>query len=252
MWRPNLRVLVGTLVLLTVSVGALSGWCAAAVDNTIYAGLLRKYVKNGVVDYRGFKSEELRLDAYLQILEQVRTAQLSPKEQLAFFINAYNAWTIKLILGAYPGIKSIKDLGTPLRSPWKKTICKIDGRTISLDELEHEIIRARFHDPRVHFAINCASKSCPPLIAEPYQGDTLDQQLDASARAFVNNPSSNRLDGVVLHASRIFDWYQSDFEGGTGAFFQKYAEGDLKKRLEAADGRLKIDYLEYDWSLNGT
>jgi hypothetical protein len=240
-----------TLFLVVLGAVTLTGWCVDALDHSIYTDLLRKYVKNGVVDYQGFKNEEAKLNQYLKVLEQVDTAKLPQTEQLAFYINAYNAWTIKLILGGYPGIKSIKDLGSAFSTPWKKPICRLDGLTISLDDLEHKIIRARFHDSRVHFAINCASKSCPPLISEPYLGNKLDGQLDASARAFINNPGNNRLEGNVLHASRIFEWYRDDFTGGTSAFFLKYAEGDLKKRLEAGKDHVKIEYLDYDWSLNG-
>jgi hypothetical protein len=247
--KPMLWSVVWFLGVLGAAAG--SGWCAEAVDNSIYAGLLRSYVKSGMVDYRGFKNEEAGLDRYLKVLEQVDTGQLPRSEQLAFYINAYNAWTVKLILGGYPGVKSIKDLGGPLSSPWKKSICRIEGKVISLDELEHKIIRARFHEPRVHFAINCASKSCPPLIAEPYQGDTLDAQLDASTRAFINNPERNRLDGSVLQVSKIFDWYRDDFGSGTVAFVLKYAEGDLKRRLEVNKDRVEVAYLDYDWSLNG-
>lgn len=136
---------------------------AQGVDNSLYAGLLKKYVKDGVVNYQGFKNEESVLDKYLKVLEEVDSKILSSNEQFAFYINAYNAWTIKLILSGYPGIKSIKDMGSLFKSPWKKQICRIDGKIITLDDIEHNILRPRFKDPRVHFAINCAAKSCPPF-----------------------------------------------------------------------------------------
>ena len=136
---------------------------SGGVDNTLYGELLGRYVKSGVVDYRGIKKEEGNLDRYLRILEKTDPKTLSRKDQFAFYINAYNAWTIKLILSDYPGIKSIKDLGSLFKSPWKKKIARIDGDVISLNNIEHDILRPRFKDPRIHFAVNCASKSCPPL-----------------------------------------------------------------------------------------
>jgi hypothetical protein len=243
--RSSILSLVLTMCYLT------TGWSEGMVEHNLYAGLLKQYVKDGVVDYQGFKNEEATLDAYLKMLEQTNAEVLSRNEQLAFFINAYNAWTIKLVLGGYPGIGSIKDLGGLLSSPWKKEICRIGGRVISLDELEHKIIRPRFQDPRVHFAVNCASRSCPPLLSEPYQGNNLERQLDAATRAFINNPQTNRLAGETLYVSRIFDWYMADFKTGVVDFFLKYAEGDLRERLKANKDRLRIEYLGYDWSLNG-
>jgi len=226
-------------------------WSSETVDSTIYADLLNKYVKNGVVDYRGFKNEETKLDQYLKVLENTDTKNLSRDEQFAFYANAYNAWTIKLILSAYPGVKSIKDLGSVFKSPWKKKLARIDGDIITLDDIEHNILRARFKDPRVHFAVNCASKSCPPLRPEPYQGSILDQQLDEMARAFLNDPSMNRLEGRTLYASRIFKWFTGDFNKDIVGFFSKYAKGDLKKELESNRKKIKVKYIDYDWSLNG-
>ena len=228
-----------------------AAWSAGTVDHSIYGKLLGKYVKNGVVDYAGLKREEEAINQYLDQLEQVHTQDLSRNEQLAFYINAYNAKAIKLVLMGYPGIKSIKDMGSLLSGPWKKQLCKIDGKFMSLDDIENQIVRPRFQDPRVHFALNCASKSCPPLLSEPYRGDVLDSRLDSSARAFINNPKSNYLDGNTLYVSKIFNWYAGDFKEGVPGFFMKFAEPDLKKQLEERRDRIKIQYLDYDWSLNG-
>ena len=221
------------------------------MDHSLYGELLSKYVNNGVVDYQGFKNEEAKLDEYLTVLENTNVSELSGDELFAFYVNAYNAWTIKLILSAYPGIKSIKDLGNIFKSPWEKEIVRINGKVLSLDGIEHEILRAQFKDPRVHFAINCASKSCPPLIPEPYRGSTLNRQLDNATRAFINDPKSNYLKGNQLYVSRIFKWFSEDFNDDVVGFFLKYAEGDFKKELEAQKGKVKIVYLDYDWSLNG-
>ncbi|UCD86741.1 MAG: DUF547 domain-containing protein [Desulfobacterales bacterium] len=228
-------------------------WPAETVDHTWYADLLKKYVKDGVVNYQGFKDEENRLDAYLKVLEGTDTGKLSRDEQLAFYINAYNATTIKLILTAYPGVKSIRDLGGRIfNRVFSKKIVRIEGKTISLDDLEHGIIRPRFKEPRVHFAVNCASISCPPLISEPYQGSILDQQLDASTRAFLNNPQRNYLEGNKLYVSRIFKWFNEDFNDDVVGFFLKFADGELREKLTANRDKIKVKYLDYDWSLNGT
>lgn len=202
----------------------------ASVDNHLYAELLGKYVHNGAVDYQGLKKEEGKLDRYLKVLEEADTKALPRKERFAFYINAYNAWTIRLILSAYPGIKSIKDLGTLFKSPWKKKIARIDGDVITLDNIEHDILRPRFKDPRIHFAVNCASKSCPPLRSEPYRGDVLDQQLTEMTKAFINDPERNRLQGNTLYVSSIFKWYSEDFNEDIVGFFTKYARGELREK----------------------
>jgi len=251
--RTQIKKYIGLLTLV-VSIGlfftAVQSWSATGVDHRIYAGLLEKYVKHGRIDYRGFKTEEAELERYLKVLEETDSDQLDRNEQFAFFINVYNAWTIKLILSGYPGVTTIKDLGSTFKTPWKKKIARIDGQVITLDNIEHDILRPRFKDPRVHFAINCAALSCPPLIPEPYRGSTLDRQLDASSRAFVNNPERNYLKGKSLHVSRIFKWFGEDFNHDVTGFFMKYADGDLKSELEANRGKIKVKYLHYDWSLN--
>jgi hypothetical protein len=226
-------------------------WSNAKVDHALYAELLEKYVQNGTVDYQGFKNEEAKLDQYLKVLEETDTKTLSRDEQFAFYINAYNAWTIKLILTGYPGIKSIKDLGSIFKSPWKKQIARINGDIITLDHIEHDILRPGFKDPRVHFAVNCASKGCPPLRPEPYRADILDRQLDEMARAFINDSRHNRFDGRTLYVSSIFKWFSEDFNNDVVDFFLKYAQGDLKKKLEKSKSNIQVKYLGYDWSLNG-
>lgn len=221
------------------------------VDHSLYGELLAKYVKEGGVDYQGFKNEEAKLDQYLKVLENTDSKELSRNEQFAFYVNAYNAWTIKLILSSYPGVKSIKYLGSLVKSPWKKKICRIDDGIITLDDIEHKILRHRFKDPRVHFAINCASRSCPPLISEPYEGSKLDEQLDSSVRAFLNNPERNYLEGNKLYVSKIFKWFSEDFHNKVVDFFLRYAEGELKEKLTANRDKIKVKHLPYDWSLNG-
>jgi hypothetical protein len=224
---------------------------ASALDNRIYAELLSKHVQKGMVNYAGFKADEARLDQYLEILEQANPERLSPDEQFAFYINAYNAWTIKLILTGYPGLKSIKDLGGLFQSPWSKEFVRIHGKVLTLDDIEHNILRPRFKDPRVHFAINCASKSCPPLLPQPYEGDTLDEQLTRVTRAFINDPAQYRMEGSTFWVSSIFKWFSEDFNRDVVGFYLKYAEGALIKSLKTHRERIEVKYLDYDWSLNG-
>ncbi len=236
--RAYLHYFSSLILLFTVMVAG--GWAAESAGNDIYAELLDKYVKNGVVDYQGLKSEEAKLDQYLKILENTDANNLSRNDNFAFYVNAYNAWTIKLILTSYPGVKSIKDLGSLFRSPWKKKLCRIDGQVLTLDNIEHDILRPRFKDPRVHFALNCASKGCPPLRSDPYRGAVLDRQLDEIASAFIHDPRHNRLKGHTLYVSRIFDWFAADFKKDITGFFLKYAKGDLKRQLESKRGKIKI------------
>ncbi len=231
--------------------GMPSSLSAEGIDHGLYGELLQKYVQNGVVNYRGFKREENRLDQYLETLEKTNITALSRNEQFAFYINAYNAWTIKLILGAYPGLKSIKDLGSLFKSPWKKKIVRIDGDVKTLDNIEHDILRPRFKDPRIHFAVNCAARSCPPLRAEPYRGDALDGQLREMTEAFINDNEKNRLEGNTLYVSRIFKWYAGDFNDDIAGFFMKYARGPLLEQLKGHRDKIQIKYFDYNWSLNG-
>jgi hypothetical protein len=223
----------------------------AAVDNAIYAELLGRYVKQGHVDYKGLKTQEGRLDDYLGSLAEVDPGALSRNARFAFYINAYNAWTLKLILTGYPGVTSIKDLGTWFSSPWKKKIVKIHGETLTLDQIEHKILRPEFKDPRVHFAINCAALSCPPLESVPYEADRLNAQLDEATIAFINRTDRTYLKGDTLYVSRIFKWFNEDFRPDVEAFVRKYARGELKRKLNGIK-KVKISYLDYDWSLNGS
>jgi len=247
-------IFLSTLALVLAAGLTTLGWAAERGDHSVYAELLGKYVKEGIVDYQGFKNEESKLDRYLKVLENMDTKGLLPNEQMAFYINAYNGWTIKLILTRYPDVKSIWDLGSRVfrwNSPFKKKIARIEGKEMSLDDIEHGILRRRFKDPRVHFAVNCASKSCPPLRSEPYRGEILDRQLDEATRAFINDPRNNRLKGKTLYVSSIFKWFKEDFGEDIVGFFLKFAHGDLKKELESERGQIEVEYLDYDWSLNG-
>jgi hypothetical protein len=224
---------------------------ATSVDHSLWGELLREHVKNGVVDYAGFQGEEHKLDRYLETLSGTDPDQLSRDGQFAFYTNAYNAWTIKLILTAYPDIASIKDLGGFLKTPWEKEFVALGGETVTLDHIEHDILRPRFKDPRVHFAINCAAVSCPPLQSEPFRPETLEQQLNAATRSFLNDPQNYRLEGNEFHISRIFKWFGEDFDNDPLEFYLQFAEEPLKSKLEKRKDDIDIEYLDYDWGLNG-
>jgi len=224
----------------------------SAEDHQQFGVLLTKYNQAGHVDYAGFKSEETRLDAYLEGLARIDPDSLVREERFAFYINAYNAWTIKLILSGYPGVTSIKKLGSLFKSPWKKKIVRIDGRLTTLDHIEHDILRPEFKDPRIHFAVNCASRGCPPLYQEPFVGSQLNRQLNEVTRRFINSSEYSRLEGNTLYVSSIFKWFSEDFNEDIIGFFQKHASGKLKSDINTRKSSLKIKYLDYDWSLNGS
>jgi hypothetical protein len=223
----------------------------SAPDHQIFAQLLTKYNQNGHVDYAGFKREEIRLDAYLEDLAKIDPDSLARDERFAFYVNAYNAWTIKLILSGYPGVESIKEFGSFFKSPWKRKFVKLGGKTTTLDNIEHDILRPGFKDPRVHFAVNCASKSCPPLYAEPFTGSRLNAQLNTATKHFINNPKFNRLEKNTLYVSSIFKWFSEDFNDDIIGFFEQYASPELKNAIIARRSSLEAEYLDYDWSLNG-
>ncbi len=224
---------------------------ANVVDHGLFQQFLDGAVVDGEVDYSALKKRTALLEKYLDSLAVIDSTGLDRQEQFAFFINAYNGWTIKLILDNYPGVRSIKELGTFFKSPWKKKICRIDGNLVSLDHIEHDILRPRFKDPRVHFAVNCASKSCPPLKNTPYTANKLDQQLNEVTNRFINDRQMNYFKNDILHVSSIFKWFSKDFNSDILSFFLQYGDNELKTLLKERKNRIKIDYLDYDWSLNG-
>ncbi|MBI3285625.1 MAG: DUF547 domain-containing protein [Burkholderiales bacterium] len=261
------------LVLLLLAQSLLfSAPAQAGHDPAGWDSLLKKHVVSlhggqvTQVDYAGFKADRSLLRRYLSLTSDVARADFerwSKLEQLAFLINAYNAWTVELVLGVYPDLASIKDLGSLLQSPWKKRFIPLLGETRSLDEIEHGLIRASGHynDPRVHFAVNCASIGCPALRAEAYVAERLDAQLEDATTAFLSDRSRNRLEGEVLKVSSIFKWYRDDFEKGwhaahhLGGFLSLYQKalklgGNAASRLVA--GELAIQFQDYDWRLNAT
>lgn len=248
--HPKMRIILSISIILSF-ITAMPAAATQTVDHRLFADLLSKYVQNGVVNYQGFQTEEKKLDQYLNILSGTDTSRLDRSEKFAFYINAYNAWTIKLILTGYPKIESIWDLGGRIfDKPFKKEFIPLDQQMVSLDYIEHTILRPTFKDPRVHFAVNCASKSCPPLLSTPYLGKTLDSQLDEVTQAFVNDTKNNYLQGNTLYLSKIFKWFSGDFDNNPTGFILKYASENLKSEINSQKS-LKVKYLDYDWSLNG-
>ncbi|MEZ5740384.1 MAG: DUF547 domain-containing protein [Burkholderiaceae bacterium] len=248
----------------------------AALDHQYpgWQALLEKHVAwtpqggASTVDYQGFLADREALGEVLQRLSSVTLAQyegFSRDQQLAFLINAYNAFTVELILTKYPDLTSIKDLGSFFSSPWKKAFFSLLGQQRTLDWIEHEMIRAPgvFDEPRIHFVVNCASVGCPALRPGAMLATRLEQQLADSTRRFLGDRSRNRYDPAAkrLLVSKIFDWYGGDFAKGHQGidsleqFFASHAQlladggADCGRSVRMA-GEKTIRFLDYDWSLN--
>lgn len=213
---------------------------AISPDHKPWETLLQKYVDaNGLVDYASWQKDQSKLDVYLATLAANPPLALwSHNERLAYWINAYNAFTIKLILKNYP-INSITDLDGG--DPWKVKWINIGDKTYSLNNIEHDIIRPRFGDSRIHFAVVCAAKSCPPLLNRAFDPEVLNLQLDVVTRKFINHSKYNQVNGDI-RISKIFDWYREDF-GNLTDYLNRY----LSKAVPADKA---IGFMDYDWSLN--
>lgn len=233
-----------------------------AVNHAAWDHLLSRFVKPGAdglnrVDYAAFRaSGHEQLKTYLMSMGRVDPRALNRKEQFAYLANLYNAKTIDIVLDHYP-VRSIKDisLGGGLFAaftggPWKAKVVSINGVSLSLDDIEHEILRKVYKDPRVHYAVNCASVGCPNLGSRAFTGATLDAQLDAAARAFVNSPRGVRIKGNQIAVSSIYEWFKADFGGNnTGVLrhLMQYAEPKLAAKLKSIGSVANHDY---DWRLN--
>lgn len=222
------------------------------VKHDVFTALLQKYVDdNGLVDYDGFLEARKELSNYLVVLSDnpPNDQYWSREEKLAYWINVYNAFTIDIILDHHP-LESIKDIGSSvqvpfLNTPWDIEFVRIGDKVYTLNNVEHNILRKVFDEPRIHFAINCASMSCPKLRKEAYQGQKLEQQLAEQTRLFLEDTSRNIISKNHLQLSKIFQWFGSDFnEGQTKLdFVDQWTDVSINKDA-------KIDYLDYDWSLN--
>lgn len=221
-----------------------------APSHRLFDDLLKLYVTpSGQVNYKGFIKDSVNFNGYLKVLKSTPPDEKTwtVNEQKAFWINAYNAFTIKLIIDHYP-VKSIKNLGGGIykvNTPWDIRFIKIGGETYDLNNIEHAKLRRGFDDPRIHFAIVCASKSCPKLIREAYNADQLDQQLDRAAKEFLKDTFRNRISSDRAEISSIFKWYNGDFtvSGTLVDYLNRYSPIKLKPNA-------KISYMDYNWSLN--
>lgn len=211
--------------------------------------LLKKYVNTaGLVNYKGLQNDKAELDAYLKILsDNPPQSSWSQNDQKAFWINTYNAYTISLILQHYP-VKSIKDIGGSIykiNTAWDIRFIKIGNDKYDLNNIEHQMLRKKFNDPRIHFAIVCASISCARLGRDAYTGDKLEAQLEAAGKDFLNDKSKNQITAAKANLSKYFSWYKGDFtkNGTLTDFINKYSQTKI-------NGDTKIGSLEYDWNLN--
>ena len=214
---------------------------AAKPDHSPFNALLNKYVNSaGNVNYAGLKKDEAKLDAYLKDLSaNSPQSDWSRNESMAFWINAYNANTLKLILKNYP-VKSITDLHGG--KPWDVKWVNIGGKTYSLNNIEHDIIRPRYKDARIHFAVNCAAASCPPLPNKAFTAANLNSLLESRTKSFIRNANYNTIADGEVKVSKIFDWYGEDF-GDLKKYLNKYAATEI-----ATDADIK--FKDYNWALN--
>jgi hypothetical protein len=251
-----------------------AAFSAAALDHSHkgWDDLLKKhvkYVQNGNasrVDYAGFARDRAQLKAVLDDYQKVTRAEFdawSKPQQQAFLINAYNAFTVELILTKYPDLKSIRDLGGFLSKPWSKKFFTLFGQESYLDFIEHEMLRKEgaYDDPRVHVAVVCASIGCPMLRNEAFTSANLEASLDDGMKRFLSDRTRNRYDPQArrLEISKIFDWYGKDFEKGHKGFtsvkatMAKYADSLADKPEDRAlvrEQKADVSFLDYDWSLN--
>ncbi len=211
------------------------------VNHSAWDALLKKYVSdNGTVNYKGFKENSKALNDYVNYLsKQVPTEDWSVQEQLSYFINVYNANTVKLIIENYP-TKSIKDIS----NPWLKNRIKVGEEDFSLAGIENGVLR-KMNEPRIHFAINCASFSCPKILNTAYTAENVEELLQRATKEFINNAEKNEISANKLQISEIFKWYEKDFtvNGTIIDYLNKYSKTKIQTNIT-------INYKDYDWSLN--
>ena len=251
----------GASLLVVAALGATPATAQEAQEPTAYARLLEAHVRPVTITgirLNGVDYAALRADPdYARAITDLAAAHLdglpSATARIAFWVNAYNLLAIKAVVDHYP-VPSIKDGGSLLRPIWKRPVGTVAGRDYTLDAIEHDILRARFREPRVHLALVCASLSCPDLRPEPYAANRLDAQLTDAARRFLANPTKGLQlgpDGRTARVSAIFKWFAEDFGGPDGVvrFIRAAADPAVVERLAGLDGR-RLSYLDYDWSLN--
>lgn len=231
----------------------------ASLDHSLWGDLLERYLVTGSDGINRFAYEKaasegtVLLDDYVSLLAALPISDYSRSEQMAYWINLYNALTVKVILDHYP-VESIRDIdispGFFSDGPWGKKLLTIEQEAVSLDDIEHKILRPVWQDPRIHYALNCASIGCPNLQPTPFEAGMLDRQLDDAAIEFVNHRRAVDIDGGSMTTSSIYHWFQEDFGGndqGVIAHLKAYAEPGLAMELDGFD---RIDDRDYDWRLN--
>lgn len=207
-------------------------------------------VKYSAVD----KKSQRQLDNYISELQLIPVSRLTKEQQLAYWINLYNAGTVQLILQNLP-VKSIRDINfssDATNGPWKEKLFKVEGQLLSLDDIEHEILRPIWQDARIHYALNCASLGCPDLQSKAFTPSNSEQLLDSAARRYINHPRGARVDNNKLIVSSLYQWFKSDFGNSDETIIghlRKYADAELAVRLAEIK---KIGGYEYSWALNGT
>ena len=243
------------LVLIFSLLAAPAAW---AVDHSPFDAFLAKYVSphaDGVnrVDYGRVSDEDHQaLKAYIALIEASRPSEMAYGEKAALYINLYNALTLDVMLGHWPrgSIREIRN-GFFSIGPWAKKRVQVEGQDLSLDDIEHKVLRPFMNDPRVHYAVNCASWGCPNLAAKAYRAENLEEMLEAGATAYVNHPRGAHVDEWGrLTVSTIYKWYDEDFgdsDAGIIAHLKQYAEGELRARLQTIK---KISSSDYDWTVN--
>lgn len=229
------------------------------VDHSAWDQFLRRHLKDGSngiarVAYGAVDAESRQaLASYISRLQAVPVDGLARGEQLAFWVNLYNALTVKVVLDHYP-VRSIRDIdispGLFADGPWDRKLVTVAGEALTLNDIEHRILRPIWRDPRLHYAVNCASLGCPDLPAAAFTGTNVETMLEAAARAYINHPRGARIERGRLVASKIYSWFQEDFggsEAGVLAHLARYAGPELAAALR---GRARIGDYEYDWALN--
>jgi hypothetical protein len=229
------------------------------VDYQVWDNLLARYVKAGAdgvhrVNYASLKKRDMpALNSYLTALQAVPVGRLNRDDQLAYWINLYNAMTVKVVADHYP-VKSIQDIdispGLLSSGPWGKKLARVEGEELSLNDIEHRILRPIWRDPRIHYAVNCASIGCPNLALTAYRGSTVDRALTDAARLYVNDTRGVSVKGDGVTVSRIYDWFIEDFgrtEQNVIEHLHQYAMPELSARLKAIG---ELQDTQYDWTLN--
>lgn len=235
-----MRITLATALFLFFVVSACGQGNKISKATDLWDNLLALYVTpGGYVDYNGFKDDNDFQKCLKFFASEVPNEKWTREAQMAYWMNVYNAFTVKLVTEHYP-IESIKEI----EEPWKQTFITLDGNDYSLDQIEHEILRPTFKDPRIHFGINCASFSCPVLPNRAHRAENLDESLDKLTRDFLNDIHRNRISGRKAAVSQLFEWFAEDFEsaGGVRAFIEKY-RGKI-------DPKLELSYIKYNWNLN--